>query len=343
MAKTVDPPASPSDAPAEPQPDEIDLWSFPDAAELVSYVYRATDRVDRTTSAVQSARAYVGKILGEIDPEIIRATFGGGSYYVIVKRGRNASTSRSITIDGPARVVEPTPAPAAAPAPQTPSIDQLVELLAARDQRLVELLVAKLAPAAAPASQLGPRELIEIVREVRGLAGDAQVTSSGAALKEAMDVLGRASDFVRKQTGEGRTIGDALVESFPSMLELFDKFLSSRAAARGATAPAAGAAPVAPASSVSVNANLLGIADSLARALRRDLGAEEFADVLSAMLSDEEISGLTQMPAEAVVGILRKSGHSAPELAESRAVEFVAAVIAELGKDDGQDAGQPSA
>lgn len=355
-----------ADAPATTD-DVIDLddfWSFDDAPDQTTYVYRLDESGHVRPSSIDGA--YECRITGPIDPEIVKSHVGGGRFRLIVKRGRTLIKRFVVRIAGdPQGASAPPPPPAPAPAAFDPNA--FAQVIA---QSIGAVLDAKFAVLAPPKDTLA--QALEIVRVMREAApapaASAPPIDAATLVQQQLDMFHRGYKTARDMTGSaegGRSMGDALVEVLPRALETVDRALQAKAAvdqlrAHRASAPARPAPAPAPANgSVAQVVNdepaaasgaeedpVVEWADALigivARGLRQQIEPEDLADTIELLLDEPERATLLAVPEAVLLEQLelRKGQH--PELGSPQLREYVTATLEALRSSPDDEPGDAS-
>lgn len=329
------------------------MW-FMDGPDLVTWVYRL-DEPDEITNArkLNLGHAYIAQIFGAIDPERVKAAVGGGVFKLKICKGREIVRNRTVAIEAPRKSFDAPAAPAAAPA-QPSSIDP-----AALAETITKGIVAGLSPLLAQrhdapaAPPLTLETMMQIIDKVRPSAPPARDPL------EDFDRYKSLFDSVQRSSSSGRSIGDAIVESMPHLVEMADKVVTARingAALAGARAsrpivPARVQVQAAPASSSPAGEaappqqhaaeptegpgggaalTMVSIADQVARALRNRTTPEDFADMLELQFTEGELSFLRTLTPATITEMLRPYAGHYPELGTDVVEPYVTEVLSQL-------------
>lgn len=362
MATKQSQPAGDDGAPAVNEPvatAEMDgVWSE-EGSDLITWVYR-TDEDEQVTATRKSVRGhkYIAQLIGDIDPDVVRRRVGGGSFRLVICRGRVPLTTRYISVEAPRREFDVSDAPAPAPDPETPK-----PMDAAQLATIVSTAVAEAIKAALPAIAPVPAQPALTFENVLAMAKELRGGDSRREHEDPIDTYTRMKplfDEAKREGGSGRSIGDAISESMPHLVDMVDRVVTARvatAAAIGAqaarvsqapravaparpvaVAPAAAApsTPAKPAEPVSTEESsadqasqltMIGLADQVARALRHGTGPDDFADAIELQFSREEIALVASLGPEQITTIMRAYAGHYPELGSESVQAYVTAVL----------------
>lgn len=323
--------SNPEGAPVDERSTGADeLWAFEDDDGRITYVYRLDYRVPGQ-GAVQSKAALAGKITGAIDPAVVQDIFGGGQYKLISK-SKGTTTTKFLTVIGEPKSGAPAPASdapaalpaaAAAPAPAAAALDPIA-LGTAIAEAVVRGIADRL-PAAAPQQPMTIDQMLQLVDRMRPPAPAASSDPATLA-KMSLDMFTRGIETAQRTGGEGRSMGDAIVEAMPQLLEMTDKLITARAMQPAAPAPA-GPAGGAPPSAAANTAEDLVIAGQVAKALERGVAVEDFADAIELFYPRDRVMQLTLVPPEMIVARLRTFAGQFPALKAETLPQYVAALV----------------
>lgn len=293
---------------------------------LVTYVYRI-DEDGRKLPGGVGPQVYLEKVMGVPELDKIRERWGGGCYEFMIQTTRGKMIQkRRMLVAGPARNAFETPAPAPAPAPATaPALD---------GDRLATMVSESIARAIAPLLErrAEPREssfeqtLALAERMATRMAPPPQ--DQATLVKSSLDMLEKGINLARRETGSGRSLGDAVVEAMPQLVEVIGRVIDSRE--RNA---APGAAPAAPAPPGPDLANLV-LAGMVARAVANGRTAEDLAAVIEVQLNERELAQLVGIAPGFVAGNLRRFAGQFPALSDPSLEPLVAETLRLLSETD---------
>lgn len=319
----------------------LNEWAFGGDGDLIeTWVYRLDDSGQRSGRG-DGRPAYFRKLTGDIDPEILRRECGGGDFELKVHVNRKIRKTMKVSVIGPRLTDEditratrddapkPTPEPAAVTAPQLDANALAATLTASITAALAPVLERLSTPREAPRQEMTFENVLQLAERLRGPSHDPS-----ALVGAQIEMLKRGIEIAHRGSGEGRSLGDAIVESMPHVVETVDKMLAARAAQMHSLAPSARAPGAATAANPQTLQNVL-IAGQVAKAIENRVDPADFADVLETMYGDEVITLVTLGPG-VVVGVLRPFASQFPVLGTPQLEQYVAAVMDELKRDPEQ-------
>lgn len=326
--ETVDPPLATERGFAGDEESGLEIFDEAGELDLVTYFYR----LPNDGEPAGERHGYCHKILGVVDPELLKSELGGGRYRVIRKQGGQITGRRMvIRIAGPPKLAPPPPPAApiadyAVAAPTGPIADvqaqlsklssQVAELAAPRASRIDDLVaLANVAKIMAPQPQASP-------------------------LNETLGLVEKSFEAGRRIGASGNGGGDDNVSIAREVIQGIVQVMGARRGLRSSAAPtAAPSGPRAPsaASSASVAREPVELDTSddlvklVVRAYMKGLSPEDCADTVEDLLSDEELGLLRAAPVPLVVDRLRASTPKATP--EARAdLDAYASQVVELVK-----------
>lgn len=320
----------------------LNEWAFGGDGDLIeTWVYRLDDSGQRSGRG-DGRPAYFRKLTGDIDPEILRRECGGGDFELKVHVNRKIRKTVKVSVIGPrltdedisrATRVDDVPKPVAEPvataAPQLDANALAATLTASITAAFSPLLERLAAPREAPRQEMTFENVLQLAERLRGPSHDPS-----ALVGAQIEMLKRGIEIANRGSGEGRSLGDAIVESMPHVVETVDKMLAARATQMHSGAPATRAPGAAPAANPQTLQNVL-IAGQVAKAIENHVDPADFADVLETMYGEETRTLVTLGPG-VVVGVLRPFAAQFPVLGTPQLEQYVAAVMDELKRDPEQ-------
>lgn len=326
----------------------LNEWAFGNEGDQIeTWVYRLDDSGQRPGRGGDGRPAYFRKLYGDIDPEIVRRECGGGEFELKVHVNRKIRKTVKISVLGPrlsdedvSRMTQPekTGAPAA-PEPPAPAAIDPAQLAAAIGSAVVQSLAPVLERIASSSVRQEPArdaltidQMLSLMDRMRPNAPDAT-----SLVKMQTDMLTRGIELANRATGEGRSLGDAIVETMPSLVETVDKMLAARQAniaLSANTRPVAaapdnrsGAAP--PSAPAQQNVTNLVLAGQVASAIANQVQPEDFADMLETLYG-AEAAKIASVDAATIAGVLRPFAAQFPVLGTEQLQPYVQAVLHEL-------------
>lgn len=288
---------------------------------VTTYVYRVSLDGKKVPPGFGD-QVYLEKISGPPDFDAIRERWGGGFYEVIVN-GPNTKMlgKQRVSIEGDARQ-SPAPAPAAPPTPAPPPLDAdaLARVLSVSITEAMKHVIAPLVEERKPAVEDQLKQVIELARHIAQPAAGANAHET---TKGMMEMLQTGITLAKRESGGGRSLGDALVEAMPQIVQVVDHVLTARNAPPPRP-PVAGASPAPAAPAAPQDLSNLVLAGNVAALIAQGRPAEDLCALVELQLSDAQLDQLLQVEPGFVVAGLRRFATQFPPLAQPELDQVVA-------------------